>query len=71
VRHCFDVMHVEKNICDSIIGTLLNITGKTKDGVKIRKDVVEIGIRKQLVPEQKGQNTFFHQHAIVCLERRR
>ena len=33
VRHCIDVMHVEKNVCDSIIGTLLNIQGKTKDGV--------------------------------------
>ena len=64
-------MHVEKNICDSIIGTLLNITGKTKDGVKIRKDVVEIGVHKQLTPEQKAQNTFFRQHAILCLERRR
>ena len=25
VRHCIDVMHVEKNVCDSVIGTLLNI----------------------------------------------
>ena len=32
VRHCIDVMHVEKNVCDSLIGTLLNIKGKTKDG---------------------------------------
>ena len=30
VRHCIDIMHVEKNICDSIIGTLLNIKGKTR-----------------------------------------
>jgi len=34
VRHCIDVMHVEKNVCDSLIGTLLNIKGKTKDGLK-------------------------------------
>jgi len=27
VRHCIDVMHVEKNVCDSLIGTLLNIKG--------------------------------------------
>ena len=51
-------MHTEKNICDNIIGTLLNITGKTKDGVKARKNLVEMGICKQLAPEQKGQNTF-------------
>ncbi|CAM8989630.1 unnamed protein product [Rhodiola kirilowii] len=34
VRHCIDVMHIEKNICESRIGTLLNIPGKTKDGLK-------------------------------------
>jgi len=58
VRHCLDVMHVEKNAYDSIICTLLNITGKTNDSVKVRKDLVEMGIHKQLAPEQKGQNTF-------------
>jgi len=30
VRHCIDVMHVEKNVCDSIIRTLLNIKGNKK-----------------------------------------
>ena len=32
IRHCIDVMHVEKNIYESILGTLLKIKGKTKDG---------------------------------------
>jgi len=41
VRHCIDVMHVEKNVCDSIIGTLLNIKGKTKDAINARKDLVD------------------------------
>ncbi|KAL5831837.1 hypothetical protein ACOSQ4_017191 [Xanthoceras sorbifolium] len=27
-----DMMHIEKNICESLLGTLLNINGKTKDG---------------------------------------
>jgi len=44
-------MHIEKNVCDSIIGTLLNIPGKTKDGVKSRLDMVEIGIHELLEPE--------------------
>ncbi|XP_074278478.1 uncharacterized protein LOC141602067 [Silene latifolia] len=48
VRHCIDVMHVEKNVCDSIIGTLLNITGKTKDGLKARQDMVAQKIRPSL-----------------------
>ena len=45
VRHCIGVMHVEKNICDSVIGMLLNIQGKTKDGLNTRQDLVEMGIR--------------------------
>ena len=36
VRHCIDVMHVEKNVCDSVIGTLLNIQGKEKDSLNTR-----------------------------------
>jgi hypothetical protein len=28
VRHSIDVMHIEKNVCDSLIGTLLNTNGK-------------------------------------------
>jgi len=43
-------MHVEKNVCDSIIGTLLNIKGKTKDGINAHKDLVEMGVRLELHP---------------------
>ncbi|XP_056697631.1 uncharacterized protein [Spinacia oleracea] len=31
VRHCLDVMRIEKNVCEAILGTLMNIPGKTKD----------------------------------------
>ena len=48
VRHCKDVMHMENNVCDSIIGTLLNIKGKTKDGINACKDLVEMGVRFEL-----------------------
>ncbi|GJS91314.1 putative transposase-associated domain-containing protein [Tanacetum coccineum] len=33
VPHCIDFMHVEKNVAESLVGTLLNVLGKTKDGV--------------------------------------
>ncbi|KAI5350068.1 hypothetical protein L3X38_002959 [Prunus dulcis] len=33
VRHVLDVMDIEKNIWNSIIGTLLEIPGKNKDGI--------------------------------------
>ncbi|KAJ9560349.1 hypothetical protein OSB04_005509 [Centaurea solstitialis] len=58
VRHCLDVMHIEKNVCDSLLGLLLNIPGKTKDGVKVRKDMVEMGIRSQLAPVESGNRTY-------------
>ncbi|XP_027933103.1 uncharacterized protein LOC114188698 [Vigna unguiculata] len=58
VRHCIDVMHVEKNVCDSIIGTLLNIQGKTKDSLNARLDLVEMGIREQLAPQSHGKRTY-------------
>ncbi|XP_038698507.1 uncharacterized protein LOC119996072 [Tripterygium wilfordii] len=44
VRHQLDVMRIEKNVCESIYGTLLHILGKTKDGLKSRKDLVSIKV---------------------------
>ncbi|XP_068466379.1 uncharacterized protein [Phaseolus vulgaris] len=58
VRHCLDVMHVEKNVCDSLIGTLLNIKGKTKDGVNARLDLIEMNIREELAPREVGKRTY-------------
>ena len=50
LRHNLDAMHIEKNVCDNILGTLLNIGGKSKDHVNARLDLQEIGIRKELHP---------------------
>jgi len=58
VRHCIDVMHVEKNVCDSIIETLLNIKGKTKDGINARKYLVEMGVWLELQPKPHGKRTY-------------
>ena len=58
VRHCIDVMHVEKNVCDSVIGTLLNIQGKTKDGLNTRQDLADMGIRSQLHPRSDGKKIY-------------
>ncbi|XP_028097569.1 uncharacterized protein LOC114297356 [Camellia sinensis] len=48
LRHNLDVMHIEKNICDSLLGTLLNIDGKNKDTDKARLDLEDMRIRKEL-----------------------
>ena len=46
LRHNLDVMHVEKNVCDSVVGTLLNTINKTKDIDKARLDLANMNIRK-------------------------
>jgi hypothetical protein len=56
LRHNLDVMHIEKNICESILGTLMNIEGKTKDTIKARRDLQLMGIRKELHVQQNGEN---------------
>lgn len=58
IRHNLDVMHIEKNICESIIGTLLNISGKTKDSHAARLDIQEMGIKETLAPVVKDGRTF-------------
>lgn len=58
VRHILDVMHIEKNICESLIGTLLNIPGKTKNGIAARKDLVEMKVRVGLAPIVEEKRTF-------------
>ena len=58
VRHCLDVMHVEKNVCDSLIGTLLNIKGKTKDSLNARLDMAEMNIRDELKPVDVGNRKY-------------
>ncbi|XP_073035266.1 uncharacterized protein [Primulina eburnea] len=45
VRHCLDVMHIEKNVFESLINTLMNVKGKTKDNVAARLDMVQMGVR--------------------------
>jgi hypothetical protein len=39
VRHSIDVMHIEKNVCESLIGTLLNMNEKTRDHGHARADL--------------------------------
>nr|KYP31798.1 hypothetical protein KK1_047707 [Cajanus cajan] len=55
LRHCLDVMHIEKNVCDNIINTLLNVPKKSKDHVDARKDLKVLGIRPDLWPNENGR----------------
>ncbi|KAI5339190.1 hypothetical protein L3X38_018462 [Prunus dulcis] len=57
VRHALDVMHIEKNVCDSIIGTLLEIPGKNKDGIAARLDLLNMGVKTDLQPKYGERRT--------------
>ncbi|XP_019233591.1 PREDICTED: uncharacterized protein LOC109214156 [Nicotiana attenuata] len=61
LRHNLDVMHIEKNIVDNVIGTILDIPGKTKDHANARYDLKEMCIRKNLQPKdtKDGKRTKF------------
>ena len=49
---------MEKNVCDSVIGMLLNIQGKMKDGLNTRQDLTKMGIRSQLHPRSDGKKIY-------------
>ena len=58
--HNLDVMHIENNICDSIVGTLLSIDGKSKDNMNICLDLQAMSIRDQLHPIERGNRIILH-----------
>ena len=58
LRHNLDVMHIEKNICDNLLGTLLNLEGKSKDNLKARKDLQLLKIRPELHPVQLANGKY-------------
>jgi len=41
-------MHLKKNICESLVGTIMNTKGKGKDHENARADLEEMGIRPEL-----------------------
>jgi hypothetical protein len=51
VHHAIDVMHVEKNVCEALINTLLDILGKTKDTLNAQMDLEKMKLRNDLLHE--------------------
>jgi len=50
LRHNFDVMHIDKNVSESLINTFLGTTDKSKDNLNSRLDLQALGIRGDLHP---------------------
>ena len=68
IRHNLDVMHIEKNVCDNVVGTLMDIDGKTKDTYKARLDLESMGIRKELHPI-RNEETIHLPHACYVFNK--
>ena len=52
-------MHIEKNVCDNLLGTFLNLDGKSKDNMKARLDLKEMGIRQELHPKMLANDRIY------------
>ena len=39
IRHNLDVMYIKKHVFDNIFNTMMDVNGKTKDNLKVRKDM--------------------------------
>ncbi|PKU80042.1 hypothetical protein MA16_Dca014408 [Dendrobium catenatum] len=51
-------MHIEKNVCDNFIGTLLDLD-KSKDNLQARQDLVDIAIKTELHPQILEDGSYF------------
>ncbi|GMI95113.1 hypothetical protein HRI_003180600 [Hibiscus trionum] len=63
-------MHIEKNVCENIIGTILNVDGKSKDNLKSRLDLVDMGIRHDLHPQELRNGKFSLPPSIFTMSKK-
>jgi hypothetical protein len=57
--HIIDLMHVTKNVFDSIIGALLDMLRKSKDELKSCIDLVQFELRPELHPISRPNGKYF------------
>ncbi|XP_074373719.1 uncharacterized protein LOC141714076 [Apium graveolens] len=65
VRHCLDVMHIEKNVCDNLMGTLLYMRHKSKEREASRRDMLDMGVRADLAPQVGEKKTYLPPSAFT------
>ncbi|XP_074355988.1 uncharacterized protein LOC141695657 [Apium graveolens] len=68
VHHCLDIMHIEKNVCDSLVGTLLNLKHNSKDSEAYRLDMMEMGVRTDLAPEVGEKRTYLPPSSFTLIK---
>jgi hypothetical protein len=58
--HIIDLMHVTKNVFDSIIEALMDLPRKLKDGLKSHTDLVQFELRPELHPISRPNGKYFY-----------
>jgi len=59
IRHNLDVMHIEKNVCDNVLWTIMDVDGKENDNLKARLELQEMRIRKALHFQKCASNKYY------------
>ncbi|XP_028799277.1 uncharacterized protein LOC114754652 [Neltuma alba] len=49
---------LERNVSDNLVSTVMDLLGKTKDTLKSRYDLVDLGIRSNLHPIKNGNDVY-------------
>ena len=57
VPHAIDAMHMQKNVFESLMATLMD-TGKSKDGLRSQKDMVQLNVMRELWPVQQDNGKY-------------
>ncbi|XP_028115026.1 uncharacterized protein LOC114312932 [Camellia sinensis] len=70
ISHNLDVTHIEKNMCDNVLWTILNVDGKGKDNLNTRRDLQDMGIRKALHPQKRVGNEYYLPPACFAMNNR-
>ena len=64
-------MHIEKNIYDKIIDTVLNILKKIKNGTKAHLDLQEMGIQLEMHLVRRGERFFMSPTCYLLFEEKK
>jgi hypothetical protein len=59
IGHVIDTMHVVNGVFESTVDNLLDISGKTKDGLRARKNLQKFRIRPQLHPQERLNRKYY------------
>jgi hypothetical protein len=59
IGHAIDSMHITKGVFESTIDLLLDIIGKTKDGLNAHKNLQAFGIREELHPQERPNGNVY------------